>query len=343
MTIQKIVRSAPLRRATLPGLKIHDLAIGSLLCVLALFSLLWPHTGSVPSPLGAIPRGHLAALVMASLAALIFLVGRLDFSAAHPLVRFLRNFYPQIIFGPLFMEDILLSSQAFGGRSHDAFFAGIDQAIFGFQPALEFSRAYASPFWTELMFGGYFAFYVILVVTPWIPWLRGDEAEAEREMGLFTFYMLFVSIFYVFFRVEGPKYWLPELRAANYADFSGGPVTAFMCRTLAGSVLSGAAFPSSHVAGSVMMSYFVARTERRLLPLYVALTSLICLSTVYIRAHWAIDIAGGIVAALVVIPIFNSLSPVFLRFAASRFQPRPAPPRSDASASATMDTGVEGL
>ncbi|MBL8968017.1 MAG: phosphatase PAP2 family protein [Spirochaetaceae bacterium] len=343
MTIQKTKRAATIRRPGLPGLKIHDLAIGSLLCVLAVFSLIWPNTGLVSSPWGAIQRGYVAALVMAGLAALIFLVGRLDFSAAHPLFRFLRNFYPQIIFGPLFMEDILLSAQALGGRSHDAFFAGIDQALFGFQPALQFSRAYSSPFWTELMFGAYFSFYVILVVTPWIPWLRGDEEEAEREMGLFTFYMLFVSVFYVFFRVEGPKYWLSELRAANYADFRGGPITAFMCGTLSNSVLSGAAFPSSHVAGSVMMSYFVSKTERRLLPLYVVLTSLICLSTVYIRAHWAIDIAGGIVAALVVIPLFNSLSPFLVRFVPRLLQVRPANPRPGSSPRTTMDAGAEGL
>ncbi|HAE21763.1 MAG TPA: hypothetical protein DCG47_05495 [Spirochaetaceae bacterium] len=157
------------------------------------------------------------------------------------------------------------------------------------------------------MFGSYFSYYVILAITPWLPWLRGDEREAEREISFLSAYMLIVFSFYVFFRVQGPKYWVPELAAIGYADFIGGPITTFMRSVLGASVLSGAAFPSSHAAGSLILCFFIAKTQRAILPLYVLLMILISLSAVYIRAHWAVDIIGGLVVALALMPFMGFL------------------------------------
>jgi membrane-associated phospholipid phosphatase len=206
------------------------------------------------------------------------------------------------------MESIKLSALALGGRSYDGFFAALDLAVFGMQPAIEFSAALkAVPWWNELMFGSYFSYYVLLGITPWIPWLRGDEREAEREISFLSAYMLIVFSFYVFFRVQGPKYWVPELLSAGYGDFIGGPITGFMRGVLEGCVLSGAAFPSSHAAGALMLCFFVAKTARPLLPLYALLLILISLSAVYIRAHWAVDIIGGLAAALALMPLLGLL------------------------------------
>ncbi len=291
-----------------PGYTAYDLAMAALLSLFALFSLAWPGSGTAELLGKALPRGYLLGPLFALLALGVALLGRLDLRGSPAPVRFVRTFYPQALFGPLFMESIRLSALPFGGLAHDGLFAAMDAAVFGYQPSVAFSAAlHSNPFWNELMFGGYFSFYVILVVTAWIPWFKGDKEEAEREIAIFSFYMLFVYVFYVFFRVMGPKYWIPELAASDYTEFPGGPVTAFMCFGLPRSVLSGAAFPSSHVAVSLMMCSFVAKTERRLLPLYGLLTLLIALATVYIRAHWAADVAGGVLAALVLVPLFDRL------------------------------------
>lgn len=291
------------------GIEVHDLASAALFLSFALFSFVWPDTGFIRLGGAVLARGYVMAPLLLALGLLALSLGRFDFSKAPPLLRFVRRFYPQAFFGPLFMEAILLSAQAFGGVSHDAIFAGLDQAVFGFQPARAFSSVLgAHPLWNELMFGAYFSFYLMLTVTPWIPYFKGDEDEAEREVSILSLYMLFLYVFYVFFRVEGPKYWLPDLHAAWYGHFRGGLFTSFFTEDVfSHSELSGAAFPSSHVAVSVMMSIFVARTERRAFPLYATLSALVALATVYIYAHWAADAVAGALAALVLVPLLDRL------------------------------------
>jgi membrane-associated phospholipid phosphatase len=290
------------------GIEVHDLASAALFFVFSLFSVLWPGTGLVGLGETQVARGYLMAPILLALGFLALSLGRFDFSKAPPLLRFVRRFYPQAFFGPLFSESILLSKAVSGGASYDAFFAGLDQAVFGFQPSRAFSAALGGfPVWNEIMFGAYFSFYLMLVLTPWIPYFRGDEEEAEREVSILSLYMLFVYIFYVFFRIEGPKYWLPDLRAAGYAHFKGGLITSFLTTCFGFADLSGAAFPSSHVAVSLMMTFFVAKTEKRLVPLYSVLSLLVALATVYIYAHWAADVVGGVVTALALVPLLDRL------------------------------------
>jgi membrane-associated phospholipid phosphatase len=286
----------------------RELWCALLFFALALFSVLWPNTGSLAIGGAILPRGYLVAAFLAASGLGVLLLGTRDFSTAPRLVRFVRCFYPQAYYAPLFLESIVLSGQAMGGRIHDPFFAGIDLAVFGFQPARELSAALGRyPWCNELAFAAYFLFYFMLILTPWIPFFRGDEAEAERESSIFSGFMLLSFVFYVFFRVVGPKHYLPDLAAAGYGWMRGGLFTRLEGGILSKAVTTGAAFPSSHVAISLMMCLFAARTERRLLWLYVPLFLLISASTVYIYAHWAVDVAGGVLVGLVLVPILSAL------------------------------------
>lgn len=291
----------------------YRLGLGDVFCAilffaLALFSILWPNTGSIRLRSLNLPRGYVVAAVLAASGLGVLLLGRRDFSKAPRALRFLRCFYPQIFYAPLFLESIILSGQTTGGGMLDPFFAGIDLAVFGFQPSREFSAALGRYAWcNEIAFGAYFLFYFMLVLTPWIPFSRGDEAEAERESAIFSGFMCLSFIFYVFFRVVGPKHYLPDLAAAGYGWMRGGIFTRLEGGILSRAATTGAAFPSSHVALSLMMCIFAARTERRLLWLYAPLFLLISASTVYIYAHWAVDVAGGILACLVLVPVLSAL------------------------------------
>jgi membrane-associated phospholipid phosphatase len=290
------------------GIEVHDLASAALFFLFSLFSFVWPKTGLIKLGSLSLARGYIMAPLLLALGFLALSLGRFDFSRAPSLVRFVRRFYPQAFFGPLFSESILLSAQVSGGGSNDALFAGADMATFGFQPAREFSRALEGfPVWNEIMFAAYFVFYVMLVITPWIPYFKGDEKEAEREVSILSLYMLFIYVFYVFFRVEGPKYWLPDLHAAWYSHFKGGFFVAFFTKVFSKTELSGAAFPSSHVAVALMMTFFVAKTKRNLLPLYSGLSLLVAAATVYIYAHWAADVVGGALTAFALLPFLDRL------------------------------------
>jgi membrane-associated phospholipid phosphatase len=293
------------------SLESHDLWSAVLFFAFTLFSLLWPNTGMILLFGESIPRGYCVALILGLSGAGALLFGLWDFSKAPKIMRLVRCFYPQAYFGPLFSEAILLSSQPWDGPCHDGLFAFIDDAVFGFQPSEILYQNFGQyPWCNELMFAAYFSFYLIMVLTPWIPWLNGDEKEGEREASILAGFMCIVYIFYVFFRVVGPKHWLPDLVGQGYGGVPGGLFTFVEGRFLDAAVTTGAAFPSSHVAVTLMMTIFVAKTKPKLLPLYIVDLALIMVATVYLHAHWAADVAGGLVAAAILVPILDRVRTV---------------------------------
>jgi len=239
-------------------------------------------------------------------------------------VSFLRTYYPQAFIALFFTDAILLSAQALGGVSHDDFFAAADQAIFGFQPAREFYKAFGSYAWiNEIMYGSYFAYFAFMVITVWIPFFKGDREEGERQLFAICATVAVICTWYVFFRVQGPKYWLSDLKAAWYDDIQGGLFVSLFQRSLAHATLSGAAFPSTHVYLTLTTLGFAYRNDRRFFALYLPFAALILCATVYIFAHWATDILGGILVALVFPPLFYRLYGTFDRLAL-RLSPRQA-------------------
>ena len=293
-------------------LKAHDLVLALLSIAFAAFSLACPWTGSLILGGEAVPRGYPMAALYLCIAALSLMV---PFAASRLSARvggrrrlagaldFLRTYYPQAFMALFFTDAILLSAQALGGASHDAFFESADQAIFGFQPAREFSRALGSRAWiNELMFGVYFAYFPFMITAVWIPYFKGDRAEGERQIFTVCALAALVCTWYVFFRVEGPKYWLPDLRKAWYDGIEGGFFVALFKRSLATATLSGAAFPSTHVILTLTTLALAFRSDRRYFAVYLPLAALILCSTVYIRAHWASDIVGGALFAIFLAP-----------------------------------------
>jgi membrane-associated phospholipid phosphatase len=300
-----------------PRFKAHDFVCAALSTLFAAFSLVWPNTGSLRVAGVDCARGYLAAPAFLGLAGFSLLAPRLEAWASRGagrglggLVAFLRTYYPQAFLAFFFTESILLSSQALGGVSHDAFFEAADQRIFGFQPAREFSRALGSPPWlNELMFGAYFAYFVFMIFAVWIPFLKGDRREGERQVFVVISIVAVVCAWYVFYRVQGPKYWLPDLKRSWYDAIGGGLFVGLFQLSLAKATLSGAAFPSTHVILTLTTLAFSYRNDRRYFFLYLPFAALILCSTVYIYAHWATDVLGGILVAAVLVPLFYRLFP----------------------------------
>jgi len=65
------------------------------------------------------------------------------------------------------------------------------------------------------------------------------------------------------------------------------------------------AFPSSHVGVTFTVVIFVARHCRVLLKYALPLFVILLLSTVYIKAHYLIDVIGGFASVAVTYPMVN--------------------------------------
>ncbi len=285
----------------------QDFIIAFLALVFALASFLFPDTGR--SLFDGIPRGDLMGLVFLAVAALALLAPFVG-EGAPAIVRFLRTFYPQALMPLFFQEAILLSVEIFRGRTFDAQIASIDYAIFGFQPSRWFHHALDSiPTVNELMFASYFLYYIIFTVTPWLPFFAGRREEARHRIFVLSSMMAIIFIWYLFFRVEGPKYWFEDLRREAYGEFTGGFFVHFFQGIFRSTPLYGAAFPSTHVAFTLLMVIFAARLDRRLLWVYIPGLVLVGCATVYLYAHYFADVLGGIAVTALLEPFLWRIYP----------------------------------
>jgi membrane-associated phospholipid phosphatase len=80
----------------------------------------------------------------------------------------------------------------------------------------------------------------------------------------------------------------------------------------------GAAFPSSHVAIAIGTVFFSFRYLRPIRWPHFAVVILLCLSTIYCRYHYAVDVVAGALTAAALIPLGNWL---YFKFAKSNELP----------------------
>lgn len=284
-----------------------DIILAAQSLVFSILSFCFPDSGVVTAAGIILSRGAVMGVAILAIGAFAMLIPFVDERRSPGWLSFIRNFYPQAVTGLFFLEAIILSSLIFDGYSWDWLFARLDAWVFGFQPSREFSRALSSsPFVNELMFGSYFMYYVVMAVTPWIPWFLGRRDEAKRMVFALVAMMAIFDLWYVFFRVQGPKYWFGDLHALWYSEFHGGLFVRFFQALFESATLSGAAFPSSHVAGMTLFTFMAARIDRRLAAAYGVLTALVMAATVYLYAHYAVDAIAGLLISL-------ALSPILLR------------------------------
>ena len=212
----------------------------------------------------------------------------------------------------------------------DHVFATWEQQIFGFQPSLVFASTFSHPLVSELMDMGYAAYFpMIAVVTLFYFFCRYADFGRATFVILASFFTYY--IIYIVLPVAGPQYYycavglddiargvFPNVHdwfaTHNESLTSPGVKDGFFYQMVADAHNAGerptAAFPSSHVGVStiLMLLAWKARSKRLLLfltPFYV----LLCLSTVYIYAHYAIDVFGGWVTAFAFFYAFYYLYP----------------------------------
>ncbi len=203
--------------------------------------------------------------------------------------------------------------------NQDHHFATWEQRLFGCQPAMLFCKALPGPVFSELMDLGYAAYFpMILVVTVFFFLWRYKEFSRAAFVITASFFIYYTV--YIALPVAGPQYYykaigMEAVARGEFADVgdyfathsdaleSPGYKDGLFYQMVADAHEAGerptAAFPSSHVGISTMLLLLAWRARARrlllgLLPFY----ALLCLSTVYIYAHYAIDVLAGWASAV---------------------------------------------
>lgn len=277
--------------------------------------LLW---GDISSPTELAANRAIYAVGMA---ALIIIYRRLP---CH-LTFFLRVGF-QLAMLALWYPETYIFSHIFGNLDHA--FAAADQLLFGCQPALLFSERLGGKLWCELFNLGYFSYYpMIAFLVVWVFFCRYMKFEKTTFIILCSFFMFYVV--FMFLPVAGPQYYyeaagldlirkgiFPSVGTYFSTHFAtipppsgGGLFQRLVEAAQAGGERPTAAFPSSHVGISTIVMILAWKADRRrrlfagMLPFYV----LLCLSTVYIHAHYAVDAIAGFIVAFPIYGIAHRL------------------------------------
>lgn len=198
--------------------------------------------------------------------------------------------------------------------NYDHVFASIDQSLFGCQPAVEFSRVLAGRAWSELFNMGYFSYYLMLAVLMIVSLFMGYHRINSNANVIICSFCLFYVVF-MFLQVAGPQFYFPVIGSDNVSKGVFPPVYDYfayeptlrhasepdgffqsLVRSVQGSERPIAAFPSSHVGIATVFLILAFRTSRRLFYVFVPFYVILCFSTVYIQAHYAIDAIAGLPA-----------------------------------------------
>lgn len=200
----------------------------------------------------------------------------------------------------------------------DHIFATADQALFDCQPSIVFAQLLHSKFWSELFHLGYFSYYPLILLAVLTP-LWTNRAVFERTAFVILATFFFYYFIFLFIPAAGPQYYFEAIgfdmvETGNFppiGDYfryhtqmadSPGPDGFFrnlVELTQASGERPTAAFPSSHVGVSTVLLFLLYRNKHWLfycaLPFYLIL----CCSTVYIQAHYLVDVIAGLITGIV--------------------------------------------
>ena len=208
----------------------------------------------------------------------------------------------------------------------DHVFAQWEQNIFGYQPALLFSKELPDAVFSELFDMGYAAYYPMIALTVFYFFIwRYREFERVAFIMLASFFIYYVV--FIFVPVAGPTFYYKAVGMENIVagvfpnvhDYfnlhqdclpSPGYTDGFFYQLVEDAKAAGerptAAFPSSHVGISTICMFLIGHARNyKLLAVLAPFYFFLCCATVYIQAHYLVDAVAGVVSAvLVYLPLF---------------------------------------
>lgn len=263
----------------------------------------------------------LVATHLAAMAAVHWLISReaggTTTAASRWLLR-LREFYPVLLYAGLYTETVTINRMLQTPRL-DPWLLRADHLLFSCQPAEVFPARLAQPWFSELMHLSYLSYYVM--VGGLAAWLLLRDIPAFRHFVTvvsLVFYACYTT--YLFVPAVGPRVlWADTPERATFVALYGHaprptaePAESEVFRRgfafiEANGEIPGAAFPSSHVVVAFVTAWFSWRYVPRIRWAHLLLAVSILFSTIYTRAHYAVDVVGGLVALALLLPAAQAL------------------------------------
>lgn len=232
---------------------------------------------------------------------ILILLKWLHNTVQNPVIECIRYFFPFALLLYWYPETYYFNNFISGNLDH--LFVKSDQLLFGVQPSLEFCKRVPWAWFSELMYFGYFSYYFIFFGTAlWCFFFNKELFDRAIFLFVCSFYLFYVV--FAILPVTGPQFYFPP-------PLTEVPDGYLFCRIMrflqsVGEKPTGA-FPSSHVGISFTVVIFIAQHCRVLLKYILPLFVILVLSTVYIKAHYLVDVVGGFAAVAITYPIVNRI------------------------------------
>lgn len=248
------------------------------------------------------------AVIFAALFAAVFVAEKFP----NVITNFLQYALPFALIGYWYPETYYLNHGIYetGALAHlaggaivpnlDSFFDKVDIWMFGCSPAMEFSALLPQAIVSEIMYFGYFAYYLIFIfVFSYFFFAKPHLAEKAMFVSLCSFFIFY--ILFIFIPISGPQFYY------LYPD-NQVPDGYFFSKLMQGIQAAGekptGAFPSSHVGLTIIAMYLLFKQGRKYFYIILPVAIILTASTVYIKAHYLIDV----VASFILTPIILFIS-----------------------------------
>jgi len=217
----------------------------------------------------------------------------------HPekrMLHWIRDFGPYIFVIAIYTN---LHDMIHFINPHDVHYtlAAIDNWIFGVQPTVwaeQFYRPWLTD-WFSLAYMNYY--WITLLLVFWLYW-RGHDREFRTIMltMIITYYIGFFG--YVMFPAASPYLVIPDLYSINI--WKGTSMVSKSVQEIVSLSPDRArdAFPSLHNAITLLTMVMAWRFNKVFFWIFLPIAISLPLATIYLRYHFVVDIAGGVVAML---------------------------------------------
>ena len=242
---------------------------------------------------GGVAEGQRLPLLLARAAVLaaLFALQRADTRRA-PRLTFARQVLPLALVLFWYPETYYLNRFFFPNL--DALFMQADELLLGGQACIAFSRHMPWAWLNELMNFAYLSFYFIIALTVLASY-KAAKAKGYRAAFVVLLSFLVYCLLFIILPVMGPQFYLPPPHNSTPDTW---PFRAIMQLLQGWGERPTGAFPSSHVGITVIcMQLLYAQKMRKLFWALLPLAALLALSTVYIKAHYVVDVLGGLLTA----------------------------------------------
>ena len=228
---------------------------------------------------------------------LVYLI-RFAETTTSKILMFFRDTYPFFLYTFLFKEVSIIVNVLFPFWL-EPWLIKWDLLLFGNHPTVWLQNL-SSSWFSEVMAFSYWSYYVFIPFVGFLLYFKKDRSLFHSYAFNLAFTMYTCYFLFLFLTARGPHETLVHL----HIDRDLGWIFDRMVHSLQNTAsISGAAFPSSHVAAMWISWIFVFKHRKLLAWTFLPLILSLSFSVVYMQYHYAVDAIAGVLLAALTYPL----------------------------------------